>query len=162
MRELLKQYSDAERIWLTGHSKGGHNAIYAASIDSRCRAVGFNAPGFGIFLSDAQHDGLDYGVNYVINGDVTGFLLFHLERRIVLDTIGKGTSNGFSLSNRHRFDNFFLVDNLTAAVHIQSLGMLSEWITQLFWLLLVFVAGYALIWLLFRTCYSIAVKTRGV
>lgn len=149
MRELLEKYESAERIWLTGHSKGGHNAIYAASIDPRCRATGFNSPGFGIFLSDTQHDGLDFGVNYVINGDVTGFLLFHLERRIVLESISLLTSEGLSpLNNRHRLDNFFSIDDLTVAVQIQPLSKGSEWITQILWLLLIFLAVYGMMKLL--------------
>lgn len=145
MRGLLEKYADAGRIWLTGHSKGGHNAIYAASIDPRCRATGFNAPGFGIFLSNAQHDGLDRGVNYVINGDVTGFLLFHLERRIVLDSTDPPLPTGLSFTNRHRLSNFFSIDNLTVASRIQPLGIWIEWITQVLWLLLLFLAAYGLI-----------------
>lgn len=144
MRELLAACGDAARIWLTGHSKGGHNAIYAASIDPRCRAAGFNAPGFGIFLSDAQHDGLDAGVNYVINGDVTGFLLFHMERRILLESASSAAAQGLSLNNRHRLDHFFSVDDLTVATRIQPIGIWSEWITQILWLLLVFLAAYGI------------------
>ncbi|MDR3084737.1 MAG: DUF2974 domain-containing protein [Christensenellaceae bacterium] len=142
LRGLLKKYGEAKRIWLTGHSKGGHNAIYAASIDPRCRATGFNAPGFGIFLSDAQHDGLDFGVNYVINGDVTGFLLFHLERRVVLETPGLGERGGLSLNDRHRLNLFFSVDDLLVAEKIHPLSIWSEWITQILWLLLIFFAGW--------------------
>lgn len=150
VRELLSKYAQAERIWLTGHSKGGYNAIYAASIDQRCHATGFNAPGFGILLSDAQHDGLDRGVNYVINGDVTGFLLFHLERRIVLEPTGAAMSTGLSLTGRHRLHNFFAIDDLGIATEIAPLGVCSEWVTQILWLLLIFLAGYLLICLLRR------------
>lgn len=143
VRGLLNRYAEAPRIWLTGHSKGGHNAIYAASIDPRCRATGFNAPGFGIFLSDAQHDGLDRGVNYVINGDITGFLLFHLERRAVLESAALS-------ANRHRLDNFFSVDELTVAERIQPLSVAAEWVTQIMWLLLLFLAAYGVIALVKR------------
>lgn len=150
VRGLLARYGDAARIWLTGHSKGGHNAIYAASIDPRCRATGFNAPGFGIFLSDAQHDGLDHGVNYVINGDVTGFLLFHLERRIVLESIDPAAPGGQWFNRRHRLDNFFSIDGLTVATRISPLAIASEWVTQIVWLLLIFLAAYGIIRLLKR------------
>ena len=137
--ELLQKFADAERIWLTGHSKGGHNAIYAASIDPRCFATGFNAPGFGIFLSNAQHDGLDRGVNFVMNGDVTGFLLFHLERRVVLESTTNQLPIGFSLNGRHRMNHFFSVDDLMVSQKIYPLSAASEWITQIIWLLLLFV-----------------------
>lgn len=148
MRAILDAYGDANRIWLTGHSKGGHNAIYAASIDSRCYATGFNAPGFGIFLTNAQHDGLDRGVNYVINGDVTGFLLFHLERRIVLESAGSAPLIGFSFSGRHRLGNFHEVDDLTVASTIEPFAKWTEWITQIVWLFLIFLALYGMIKLL--------------
>ncbi|GHU71771.1 hypothetical protein FACS1894184_18970 [Clostridia bacterium] len=145
VRALLLEYADAPRIWLTGHSKGGHNAIYAASIDPRCRATGFNAPGFGVFLTDAQHDGLDNGVNYVINGDITGFLLFHMERRVVLESLNSAVSEGLPTNNKHRLDNFFAVDDLTVAKRILPLGIASEWVTQIVWLALIFLAGYGMI-----------------
>lgn len=153
MRALLAAYPGASRIWLTGHSKGGHNALYAASIDPRCRATAFNAPGFGILLSDAQHDGLDAGVNYVINGDVTGFLLFHLERRVVLESPASAAADRLTLRGRHRLDFFFSVDDLAVANRIQPLGIWAEWITQVAWLLLVLLAACGLprgIWRLWR------------
>ncbi|GHU72653.1 hypothetical protein AGMMS49992_09070 [Clostridia bacterium] len=153
VRALLLEYADAPRIWLTGHSKGGHNAIYAASIDQRCRATGFNAPGFGVFLTDAQHDDLDTGVNYVINGDITGFLLFHMERRVVLESLNPVIIEGLPANNKHRLDNFFAVDNLAVAMRIQPLGVASEWTTQIVWLALVFLAGYGMI----RLCQLIII-----
>ncbi|MDR2657337.1 MAG: DUF2974 domain-containing protein [Oscillospiraceae bacterium] len=155
VRRLLAAYGGARRIWLTGHSKGGHNAIYAASIDPRCRATGFNAPGFGVFLSDAQHDGLSNGVNYVVNGDVTGFLLFHLERRAVLESPSATPAESPSLRNRHKLDNFFSVDDLMVSSSIHPLGIWSEWITQIIWLSLVFLAGYGIIVLLKKVCCGV-------
>ncbi len=157
IRMLLEKYGGAERIWLTGHSKGGHNAIYAASLLPNCYATGFNAPGFGIFLSDAQHDGLASGVNYVMNGDITGFLLFHLERRAVLESERTDIAvKGITLNKKHRLDNFFSVDHLVVATEIQPLSIWSEWITQIAWLLLVFLMGYGLIVCLPGWIYSIA------
>jgi hypothetical protein len=156
VRELLRRYGDAERIWLTGHSKGGHNAIYAASIDPRCRATAFNAPGFGVFLSDRQHDGLDYGVNYVINGDVTGFLLFHLERRVVLESADAEKVSALSLNGRHRLNNFFLIDSLAVSEDIQPISVISEWATQIVWLLLLFGIAYALFSLVRKMILRIA------
>lgn len=144
VRALLARYDGASRIWLTGHSKGGHNAIYAASIDARCHATGFNAPGFGIFLTDTQHDGLERGVNYVINGDVTGFLLFHLERRIVLESTAATPPEGLSFTNRHRLVNFYAIDDLTVAASIEPFVVWVEWITQTLWLLLVSLAVYGI------------------
>ena len=142
IRALLAKYHTAERLWLTGHSKGGHNAIYAASIDDRCRATGFNSPGFGIFLSDAQHDNLDYGVNFVINGDATGFLLFHLERRIILESLGMPSSGGNILNSRHGLSSFYPIDDLTIATSMVPLSIGLEWITQIVWILAIVVLGY--------------------
>ena len=141
---LLSKYGSAPRIWLTGHSKGGHNAIFAASIDPRCFATGFNAPGFGVLLTDEQHGGLERGVNYVINGDITGFLLFHLEHRIVLESVDPIVVNT-SINGRHKLDNFFAVDDLTVAAAISPFGIFCELTTQIVWLLLVFLAIYCIV-----------------
>jgi hypothetical protein len=144
VRALLSQF-DTTSIWLTGHSKGGHNAIYAASIDPRCHATAFNAPGFGVFLTDEQHDGLNRGVNYVINGDATGFLLFHLERRVILETPDTESMRSLSFNNKHRLASFSEIDSLAIARAINPMGVACEWLTQLIWLTLVFIAGYSLI-----------------
>lgn len=145
VRRLLAGFPQAERIWLVGHSKGGHNAIYAASIDARCRAVGFNAPGFGIFLRWSQLRGLDRGVNYVLNGDVSGFLLFHLERRVVLDSSALPVEGANLFTAWHRLDSFFPIDDLHASGRIHMLSVAAEWITQILWLVLVFLVLYKLL-----------------
>lgn len=145
VRRLLAGFPEAERIWLVGHSKGGHNAIYAASIDARCRAVGFNAPGFGIFLRWSQLRGLDRGVNYVLNGDVSGFLLFHLERRVVLDSSALPVEGANLFTAWHRLDSFFPIDDLHASGRIHMLSVAAEWITQILWLVLVFLVLYKLL-----------------
>lgn len=145
VRRLLAGFPQAERIWLVGHSKGGHNAIYAASIDARCRAVGFNAPGFGIFLRWSQLRGLDRGVNYVLNGDVSGFLLFHLERRVVLDSSALPVEGANLFTAWHRLDSFFPIDDLHASGRIHMLSIAAEWITQILWLVLVFLVLYKLL-----------------
>lgn len=145
VRRLLAGFPEAERIWLVGHSKGGHNAIYAASVDARCRAVGFNAPGFGIFLRWSQLRGLDRGVNYVLNGDVSGFLLFHLERRVVLDSSALPQAGTNPFTAWHRLDRFFPLDALHTSRQIRLLSVATEWITQILWLVLVFPALYKLL-----------------
>ena len=145
VRRLLAGFPEAERIWLVGHSKGGHNAIYAASVDARCRAVGFNAPGFGIFLRWSQLRGLDRGVNYVLNGDVSGFLLFHLERRVVLDSSALPVEGANLFTAWHRLDSFFPLDALHTSRQIRLLSVATEWTTQILWLVLVFPALYKLL-----------------
>ena len=145
VRRLLAGFPEAERIWLVGHSKGGHNAIYAASIDARCRAVGFNAPGFGIFLRWSQLRGPDRGVNYVLNGDVSGFLLFHLERRVVLDSSALPVEGANLFTAWHRLDSFFPIDDLHASGRIHMLSVAAEWITQILWLVLVVLVLYKLL-----------------
>lgn len=160
VKKLLAKYGGERNIWLTGHSKGGHNAIYAASIDERCKATAFNAPGFGIFLTDAQHDGLSRGVNYVINGDVTGFLLFHLERRVVLDT----QYLAMTMRQKHWLINFFEVDNLSIAISIVRVCVTVEWVTQFLFLALGFMLFY-LMFIIFVKLYlstsTLAGRTQG-
>ena len=144
VRRLLAGFPEAERIWLVGHSKGGHNAIYAASIDARCRAVGFNAPGFGIFLRWSQLRGLDRGVNYVLNGDVSGFLLFHLERRVVLDS--SACRSRVPISSRLAPIGQLLPHRRPPRLRrIHMLSVAAEWITQILWLVLVFLVLYKLL-----------------
>lgn len=150
VRRLLAEFPEAERIWLVGHSKGGHNAIYAASVDARCRAVGFNAPGFGIFLRWSQLKGLDRGVNYVLNGDVSGFLLFHLERRVVLDSSALPQAGTNPFTAWHRLDRFLPLDALHMSHRIRLLSVAAEWTTQILWLVLVFPVLYKLLLLSVR------------
>lgn len=90
-----RQYGDIERLLrgygagpllITGHSKGGHNALYALanSPNILARAVAFNAQGFGRGqLTAAQKQRLEArAVNYVTRGDIVGRLLTHPEKRI--------------------------------------------------------------------------------
>lgn len=92
-----RQYADIERmlagypqgpLLLTGHSKGGHNALYAlaAAQNALARATVFNAQGFGRGqLSPAQKQRLSArAVNYVTRGDIVGRLLSHPERRVAV------------------------------------------------------------------------------
>ena len=144
LEDIAARAPDAP-LYVVGHSKGGHNAIYAASVDARCRAVGFNAPGFGIFLRWSQLRGLDRGVNYVLNGDVSGFLLFHLERRVVLDSSALPQEGTNPFTAWHRLDRFFPLDALHTSRQIRLLSVATEWITQILWLVLVFLVLYKLL-----------------
>ncbi len=82
---LASQYT-AGPLLFAGHSKGGHNALWAlaGAPNALARAVAFNAQGFSKNqLSPAQSERLDVrGVNYVTKGDIVGRLLSHPERRV--------------------------------------------------------------------------------
>ncbi len=73
-------------VIFTGHSKGGHNALYARAVSENpdARAVAFNAQGFAHgALTREQEDRLaDGAVNYVVSADLIGALLEHPERRV--------------------------------------------------------------------------------
>ena len=89
------QYRDVYRITnrytagsllITGHSKGGHNALYALSEAQNplARAVVFNAQGFARGqLNDAEIQRLkSHAVNCVTERDIVGALAWHPEKRI--------------------------------------------------------------------------------
>lgn len=109
------QYADIEKmlsgykngpLLLTGHSKGGHNALYglAAAPNVLARAVAFNAQGFGRGqLSAAQKQRLAArGVNYVTRGDLVGRLLSHPEKRIAVCSCPylSGGESGIEIAHR--------------------------------------------------------------
>lgn len=73
-------------VIFTGHSKGGHNALYALAVspNPNARAAAFNSQGFARgALTEAQSERLARSaVNYVVSGDLIGALLEHPERRV--------------------------------------------------------------------------------
>lgn len=88
------QYQDIYRLvnrfptgalTITGHSKGGHNALYALTVakNPQARAIAFNGQGFRRDQLDrAQKARLHAAaVNYVTRDDIVGSLLYHPERR---------------------------------------------------------------------------------
>ena len=88
------QYEEAVRfadrspdgaLILTGHSKGAHNALYALSraANPNAQAVVFNGPGFARTQLDrsAVSRLRNHGVNYVVDDDIVGALLYHPEQR---------------------------------------------------------------------------------
>lgn len=110
-----RQYADAERmaagyregpLLLTGHSKGGHNALYAlgAAENPLARAVAFNAQGFGRGqLTPGQKQRLAArAVNYVTKGDLVGRLLAHPEKRVAVCSCPylSGGESGVEIAHR--------------------------------------------------------------
>jgi dienelactone hydrolase len=51
------EFVDAERIGMTGHSYGGHSAIFAAALEPRIKVVAANGP-----VSDFLHHGMHWAV----------------------------------------------------------------------------------------------------
>ncbi|MDO4547653.1 MAG: DUF2974 domain-containing protein [Clostridia bacterium] len=89
------QYRDVERfinnykvgpLVTTGHSKGGHNALYSIAVaeNESARCVAFDAQGFSSGQLDSrQKRRLKHRcVNYVYRRDVVGALLCHPEKRV--------------------------------------------------------------------------------
>ena len=72
-------------LLITGHSKGGHNALYALAVaqNPQARAVAFNGQGFRRDQLDrAQKARLRaQAINYVTRSDIVGALLYHPETR---------------------------------------------------------------------------------
>jgi hypothetical protein len=85
VERFVNRYPEG-RLSITGHSKGGHNALYALAVASNQDAVCvcFDAQGFArCQLSDAQRDRLRrFAINYVTQNDPVGALLYHPEQRV--------------------------------------------------------------------------------
>ena len=103
--KMLSGYKNGPLL-LTGHSKGGHNALYGLAVAPNvlARAVAFNAQGFGRGqLSAAQKQRLAArGVNYVTRGDLVGRLLSHPEKRIAVCSCPylSGGESGIEIAHR--------------------------------------------------------------
>lgn len=85
IREIAQLYPTRNVIF-TGHSKGGHNALYARAVSENpdARAVAFNGQGFarGALTEEEQARLAESAVSYVVSQDPIGALLFHPERRV--------------------------------------------------------------------------------
>ena len=86
IEKLISALPKDTLVTYTGHSKGGHNAMLALSLDANenRRAIAFNGQGFSAEnLTAEQISRLsDRAVNYVTSSDIVGAILLHPERRI--------------------------------------------------------------------------------
>ncbi len=85
IRKIAEQHRTGNVIF-TGHSKGGHNAMYARAVSENpdARAVAFNSQGFARSALSEEEAGrlAESAVNYVVSDDLIGALLDHPERRV--------------------------------------------------------------------------------
>lgn len=72
------------KIYVTGHSKGGANALYACSQFPNATGIAFDAPGIDEAISASERERLrESGItNFVASDDKVGALLFHSENRV--------------------------------------------------------------------------------
>ena len=117
-------------IYVTGHSKGGNNALYACSIDKRICGRVFDAPGFGLTITDEQILALKQRdiINYVCCDDWVGAVLTHPEKRIfcngrypisgVLDMISGHMLQQFSFDNN---DNIISSDRSEHSIAVEKI-----------------------------------------
>lgn len=82
--------------FVTGHSKGAANALYAAAVLENVTGVVFDGPGITQLLSPEQIRRLrSSGIkNYVAEGDVVGALFFHAEDVVYVKTSPYVEKNG--------------------------------------------------------------------
>lgn len=74
----------SEKIYVTGHSKGGANALYACSQFPNATGIAFDAPGIDEAISGEARERLKESgmINFVASDDKVGALLFHSENRV--------------------------------------------------------------------------------
>jgi len=86
VKEIRKE-NETKPCYVTGHSKGGANAMYACAVIDGCKGVTFDAPGIGQVLSSQEKIHLQESElkNYVAQGDLVGALMFHPENQIFVE-----------------------------------------------------------------------------
>jgi hypothetical protein len=74
----------SEKIYVTGHSKGGANALYASAAFNNVTCIAFDAPGIDQAISSEERERMieSGAINFVASDDKVGALLFHSEDRI--------------------------------------------------------------------------------
>lgn len=87
---VLKNKGNGQN-YVTGHSKGGANALYACAAVDGCTGIAFDAPGIGQALTEEQLKRLieSGAINYVAEGDTVGAILEHPENRIFVKATGE-------------------------------------------------------------------------
>ena len=135
------QYPDVEQfaapyahgaLMLTGHSKGGHNALYGlgTSPNRRARATVFDAQGFAcrqLNPTAVRAIGLR-GINYVQARDPVGALLCHPERRIFVQVVGTGHPHALDAM---QFDEAGQPVQSTQRIGFALIGWLSCWFVSI-------------------------------
>lgn len=78
-----------KKTFLTGHSQGAANAVYACAYFDEMQAKVFDGTGCAQLLDKKQRQRLKQSdvVNYVLNGDLIGSLLFHSEKTVYIASI---------------------------------------------------------------------------
>ncbi|KOF57071.1 hypothetical protein AGR56_10995 [Clostridium sp. DMHC 10] len=140
------------KIYVTGHSKGGANALYACSQFDNATGIAFDAPGIDEAISEEARERLkESGItNFVASDDKVGALLFHSENRVFCkmneayyleldDKIvkvndynqGAGQSEAVDTFIPHALQAFYWDENNNLVKENRSSGsMLTEALTQ--------------------------------
>ncbi|GAU77329.1 Mbeg1-like protein [Fusibacter sp. 3D3] len=82
VEEFIHAHGGTGDIYVTGHSKGGANAMYACAAIDGVQGAAFDAPGIGECLTLEQATRLSKSnlTNFVAKYDIVGAALFHPER----------------------------------------------------------------------------------
>lgn len=87
-REFVEKYKSPNgKNYITGHSQGGANAMYACASVEGCTGKVFDGTGISQLLSSEQRERLVQSglINYVAKNDIVGPLFFHSEKRIFVE-----------------------------------------------------------------------------
>ena len=100
VRELARRFEPQGPLTFFGHSKGGHNALYALASSERQgdRCICFDAQGFapGQLTRGQMRSLKERAVNYVQRRDVVGALLCHPETRLFVEETGEDNTHALT------------------------------------------------------------------
>lgn len=82
------QSQNGQPTIVTGHSKGGANALYVAATLDNVEGAALDGPGISHLLNEEQIERLKNSgmTNYISEGDIVGGLLFHDEKVMFVET----------------------------------------------------------------------------
>lgn len=134
VKSFMATFAGEGDVYVTGHSKGGHNAMYAAATSPNVvGGAAFDAQGFppsrrvlnSQETARLQNSGL---VNYVAESDTVGAILDHPEKRVFVKT--KEDRSPFDIVYNHTLDSLLFNEDGSAARGSRSLySVIAQQIT---------------------------------
>ncbi len=153
VKRFVKQNSyNSKNIFVTGHSKGGANGLFACSNFPNASGIVFNAPGIDEAIEEKERERLKKAnvINYVAAEDKIGAVMFHSEKRVFCKmnetynvafgnkivkvtnyNKAEGMNEFFDMFISHALQSFYWDSNYNLVLHNRSKSsMIAEALTQ--------------------------------